>query len=997
MTHLGIDIKEPFGIQWPLQYTLLDIDMDSAVNIKKLGLFNSLDQEIQADFIPSKNNKLTVGMILSLYPFETRKMYITEKTSASKLNKCLSIRRNADCITVSNGSLSLCIPSKGMYIKSEIPAPIISSSNINISAKGIWKEQFDKAFVKVRIENRALHGRIMIDYDFFEHGTYKATIEMHKGMSEAVITEKSDVCFSNSFLMSFSLQPSNTYARMHTPSKELGVLDEWKRIWFDTKKQSKPIYLQPFYSWDMDTATLIQYYNDYSGVSIVPIRAGSWKNAQTQRLSVHTDDSIFIEAPVNKGMRCWVFSLYNGQAFEKNNQIDLSTQYQNWRNMLDSPIERIYLADRLCAIYGGANLTKTLEWLRVLPQSVNLTPHVLADENQIQQTQKRIKNWSWMEKTIQEHKDDLAGFDPAGVYCAVNDEDYALKAKQCISVWLHSRILMFTTFGYSLHETVCIRLSRPIRLIAIDFDLTCTSKHYSDSDKQFIYSAFIFLMRAMDSQDYWPDRKNGFRMGNRNFHSDRFSALGILACLLSDYPFSQVIIKYVQTQINRELKYCIKDSGAWIEAPNYQAYSMNYLITLFTALKNSGHNNYFKNRRFISTLEFLCDIQTPYDVRYGAHMIPTLGDTAANYWSQSFSNVFAWAGKMTEGTAFSRKMICAWERAGLPVFSSGGELNSTFKMLLLTDNTLKSAKYDFKPLSIYEGFGVIARKDESYFCIKSGDISMHYDHDESSFIWYENNTPLLIDIGSQYFPAVDAAFMHNRISIDMKTDQSRGKVTCAKYEKDICLIVTVTEISEIQDWPIWPVTDPEWNFRYGTAPVKIDKHIWKRSLIYLMAHKALLVIDEVDGTLPFEQNFILCTESNSRSDGYYQFNGLCDMHINVWTFNEKSSEVHNWGYSGLDEPLFKKAFSMEWKDFTWMWDKPITNMAEEVQLLRNRFAPSSKAITFMSAYSSHNEDIESSAAICHEDTLEWTKNGKTIKINFNGLEDKPLSQIVKEY
>ncbi|HPB16871.1 MAG TPA: hypothetical protein PK870_04395, partial [Clostridia bacterium] len=101
MTHLGIDIKEPFGIQWPLQYTLLDIDMDSAVNIKKLGLFNSLDQEIQADFIPSKNNKLTVGMILSLYPFETRKMYITEKTSASKLNKCLSIKKNADCITVS--------------------------------------------------------------------------------------------------------------------------------------------------------------------------------------------------------------------------------------------------------------------------------------------------------------------------------------------------------------------------------------------------------------------------------------------------------------------------------------------------------------------------------------------------------------------------------------------------------------------------------------------------------------------------------------------------------------------------------------------------------------------------------------------------------------------------------------------------------------------------------------------------------------------------------
>lgn len=137
---------------------------------------------------------------------------------------------------------------------------------------------------------------------------------------------------------------------------------------------------------------------------------------------------------------------------------------------------------------------------------------------------------------------------------------------------------------------------------------------------------------------------------------------------------------------------------------------------------------------------------------------------------------------------------------------------------------------------------------------------MHYDHDESSLIWYENNTPILLDIGSQYFPSCDAAFMHNRISIDGKTDQSRGTIIHRECNNKAGLVMTKTDISSLQEWPKWPIADSDWNFRYQQEPYDIPVQTWKRSIIYLMELSALVVIDEVGKDLPFEQNFIFCAK-----------------------------------------------------------------------------------------------------------------------------------------
>ncbi|MFA7674217.1 MAG: hypothetical protein WCY62_10250, partial [Clostridia bacterium] len=533
--------------------------------------------------------------------------------------------------------------------------------------------------------------------------------------------------------------------------------------------------------------------------------------------------------------------------------------------------------------------------------------------------------------------------------------------------------------GYSLHEIVCIRLSRPLRLVALDYDLTASSPCYTKEDHVFILNAFAFLAQCTASPDYWPDKAAGFKKGNRNFHSDRFSTLGTLACLLSGYRDSKKWVSYVQKEIENELDTGVLEGGAWIEAPNYQAYSMNYLILLFTVLKNCGYRDNFKNTKFMETMDFLASIQTIKDIRCGTKMMPTLGDTAANYWSQGFMNIFAWAANMAKDNKdFSKRMMRSWIGAGKPVFNAGGELNSTFKTVALIDPDLAAVENHGPESRYYPGFGAVMKAEDGYLSVKCGEACMHYDHDEGSMIWYAKGVPILADIGSQYFPSCDASFLHNRISIDHRTDESRGKVLYfASTPKADCIITKVT-ISRIQEWPIWPMRDPEWNFRYQTEPIDIPLQTWIRTVIYLKDEGALAIRDEVKGGLPYDQNYLIYSDSVRDQHDHLEFKGQFGVDIALWNFGSISKNVYDWGYDGLDEPMFKKAFGQDWHDYRWMWEGDMTAMGEKIQLLRNDCAPDSVSYSFLASYDSdpgHARKIT-------EHELEWIKKNNKVSVYF---------------
>lgn len=974
MTRGKLTIKEPLGIFWPRQYVRLQTTLDHPVPLDNLILTDPSGTPVDADFFGLDGNILTVGLMLSLHPHETLEYQIIEHTSA---RSCFAeIAEANDVISIRSPKFTCDLPASGEY--STPPSPILRFSDQTIRLSGKF-HTLHSATLQTCLICRPLTVQADLQYTFSNGDRWNITLEFSKGTSDIKITESFSCKEPLQFTLHFDQTPNKIYARMHSPSKEKGQPDEWKRIEY-TPTSDDAVRLQPFYTWDTHTATLMQLcFAGSTSLCIVPVCASQWKSGKIVSPVVKSNQ---IDLPVTEGERVWVISLCPDNP--ERESVKLNSAYQNWENMLRCPMGNINYADTLCVLHGGPSLENALHWnCEYTPADEH--PHLLVQKQDVSRLREQVQNWPWLCKTLAEHKDDPNGFDPAGVYLLSGDERYAEIAKTEIAEWLRTRVRLITEFGYSLHELVCIRLSRPIRLIALDFDLIADSPAISAQEKADILRQFAFLAHCMADPDYWPPLSAGFSKGNRNFHSDHFSALGTLACLLKGHPEAETWAAYVESELDKELDFAVFPGGAWIEAPNYQAYSMNYLILLFTALKNSGHRDFSADPRFLSTMDFLAAIQTLLDIRCKIHLLPTVGDTAANYWTQSFQNVFAWAANLArDNPDFSARMMRAWNRAGQPVINAGGELNSTFKTLALIDRNLPATLDEPPESKAFPEFGACMRSETGYLLLKAGKAAMHYDHDEGSLIWYEKGVPILADIGSQYFPSVDAAFLHNRISVDGKTDECRGRLLSFASTPEADFASLEVTIDRIQEWPLWPNRDPDWNFRRQPPPEQIPPHRWQRDLIWHKQSGALLIRDQVIGNLPYEQNFLLYANDYKISNSFMDFSGQFGIDIAVRTFGAQNSETLSWDYDGLDEPMFLRAFGMDWHNYRWMWEGEMKPMGEKITLLRTRCAPNSTCLTFLYPHKP-GETIGTISPLPDFSGVEWrTGNAtKTLQLSFD--------------
>ena len=969
MTRGKLTIQEPLGIFWPRQYVRLQTTLDHPAALDHLSLSDLSGIPIDADFLDLNGNLLTVGLILSLNPNETLEYQIVEQTSA---RSCFAEIAEADgVISIRTPQFTCNLPASGKY--SAPPPPILRFFNQALRLSGELQNATNSASVLTRLTCHPLTVQADLYYAFSNGDRWNITLEFFKDTADIKITENFSCKDSMQFTLRFDQTPNRIYARIHSPSPEKGRSDEWKRLEY-TPGPDDAVRVQPFYTWDTNTATLLQLYFAVNSLCVVPICTSQWKNGKAVSPVVKPDQ---IELPVSDGARVWVLSLCSDDPHRES--VKLTSAYQNWENMLRCPMGGIHYADTLCAVYGGPSLKDALRWNQTCSPAAT-HPHLLLQKQDIPRLRQQVQNWPWLRDTLENHKDDPNGFDPAGVYLLTGDEKYAQIVKTEIAEWLRTRIRLITEFGYSLHELVCIRLSRPIRLIALDFDLIADSPAVSPQEKAEILRQFAFLAHCMADPNYWPPVSAGFSKGNRNFHSDHFSALGTLACLLKGHPDADIWAAYVEAELDKELDYAVYPGGAWIEAPNYQAYSMNYLILLFTALKNSGHRDFSSDPRFLSTMDFLAAIQTPLDIRCGIHLLPTVGDTAANYWTQSFQNVFAWAANLSrDNPAFSARMMRAWNRAGKPVINAGGELNSTFKTLALIDRNLPAAPDEPPESKAFPEFGSCIRSQTGYLLLKAGKAAMHYDHDEGSLIWYEKGVPILADIGSQYFPSADAAFLHNRISVDGKTDECRGCLRSFTPTPEADYASLEVTIDRIQEWPLWPNRDPDWNFRRQPPPEQIPPHRWQRDLLWHKSSGALLIRDRVTGNLPFDQNFLLFANDYKyeNQNGFMDFSGQFGVDIAVRAFGGQNSETFSWGYDGLDEPMFLRAFGMDWRNYRWMWEGEMKPMGEKILLLRTHCAPNSTCLTFLYPHKP-GEETGTVSPLPDFSGVEW-RSGSTIK------------------
>ena len=947
--------QEVLGESFPRQRVKVRIPLFRETHAKNLGLLDENYKPITADVQKIHNREVEAVFYTELQAGEIKTVYVAENMESIP---SISAERTEKGYRVSNGSICAEVPGDGYFFYDQLPAPLLSLTchGETIAAGSLRsKSSPQKVRLTTVVSKTPVEAVIMIRYEKEDDSFYQAKLTLGSEEDNLLIEEYFSG-FDSQFRLDFVSCPDYAFGRMHAPLEYKGKPDIFQRISYTVRyDQQDEIGFQPFYVWDKNCSTVMAFSSEHAktAIGIVPIRASKWENGQQNRVWAIADrqndqDCFFVQTEVKKGARNWLIACKDRKDFFRHTNFAVTSTYQTFGYIRNIPIERASFAEDMSSIYNGMSLTRYLQMPR-FPNDLKNNPHpcLLVTPETRRIAQKNVQSWEWLRSTILAHKDDPDGYDPAGIYLALGDPAYAQKAKSLIIQWLQERLWQIIRMGYAFHENVCIRLSRPLRLVAIDYDLIVDAGCFSDEERCWIENALSFLMVCMQDPDYWPDRNVGFSKGNANFHSDYFSTLGILGCLLQWNPDSQAVLDYVEKQIEQDLEQCVAKSGAWNEAPNYQAYSMNYYSALFTALKYSGRRDYYTDSRFLKALDFLADLQTPVDPRSHIAHLPTIGDTAVNYWSQSFQNIFAIAAFMTRDSNpdFSRRMLRTWQRAGKIIINVGGEQNSIFKFSVayLSPEFHVQLFGDFPWESHwYEDFGAVMKSRDAngfpdgYLLFKGGKISQHYDHDEGSLIWYAKGAPLLCDIGGQYFPSCDPTFLHNRLSFDHKTDQARGKMTgfYATSHTDFADLETV--VIELQPWSEWPVRDLSWNFRYEKPAYSVAPIRWIRNVIYLKDEQALFLRDKVEGDTVSEMNFLSYTTAIHRSGDTFLLDGQfgVDMTVSLFSNQPYSAETYEWEYAGLDEPMFFDAFRIDWRKLRWVWEKPIKSMGEKVGILR---------------------------------------------------------------
>ncbi|MBN1623754.1 MAG: hypothetical protein JW903_05260, partial [Clostridia bacterium] len=571
--------------------------------------------------------------------------------------------------------------------------------------------------------------------------------------------------------------------------------------------------------------------------------------------------------------------------------------------------------------------------------------------------EKLIKD-EFIKSVIEVQEQSPLGVDLAGAFMIDGEQTKADTLVKWIGEWMAARIGLFFNLGYPSVHLECIALSRPLRDVAIDIDIISGS--IREPDRARIYAKLAYLTCITADSDYWPGQESGFDMGNSNFHSDMYSCLGVCACVLKGHPMAGKWVEYAAAEFGKELDRSVYPGGAWAEAPTYHLASLSHLLVLAAALKNSGYKNFFMHPKLIETMVFLAEIQTPMDPRCGFSMIPSIGDTTSNILTQSWQALFAWVAKNTfmEMPEFSAIMMRAWIDGGsmrLPFsYNSGLKLAVAF-----VDPELPAARFRKHEGKSFAGFGVVmkdsvAGKLSGYLSMKAGVINNHYDHDEGSLIWYSRGVPLLIDYGTQYNPCVDQSFWHNRISIDHKSDWCRGKVCEFTPGSEYDYARMKVTINKVQEWPEYPDRDPGFNFRNLPEPYEIPDHIWEREIYYLKKLDSLIIIDRVDGFLPYDWNLHVLAESAKRNGNLVTFGCMedieMDVHLDINTDNgdiEDIIQMSEWKHHGLDETRIP----LSWHEYTWMWDREISAMSESTKILRINMKSPSVTMAVLSARS----------------------------------------------
>lgn len=592
-------------------------------------------------------------------------------------------------------------------------------------------------------------------------------------------------------------------------------------------------------------------------------------------------------------------------------------------------------------------------------------PRLWLGEDDAQRVRQKMASWPWFRDRFAAHVDDeilnstqrrdlnlisapVLGQDPAGAYLATGDPARAAAALVQLTKTLDDIVEMLLDYGPSVDEALGISVARRWRALLISLDLVLGAEVVSPVQRAQILRQLAFIAEVQSTHDAWPANDSGIPRGNDNFHPNVISARGMAAALLDGHPRQHEWLAAAVQEMADFLERYHLPSGACRESATYQLACLGYAIQLHAAATRRGHDQLAKLPSFQRAFEFLAATQTPVDDRCGYRMLPTLGHVTVYAWCQTLQAYFAWAARATAGTDFSRRMMRAWQRGGGHVVSLHDYLQDNIwsQPLLLLDHTLTATEddEDLAHSRIFDGLGAALRTrhadgSEGYVLAKMGESSGHFDQDEGSFLWYAWGQPILADFGTQYDPNHHAhPWLHNRISFDHKADGAPrdGRRVAGQLSEGVDYLCGEVVVRSQFFHGEWPDRDPDYDMRQAGDPWDLpEPQRWRRHLLYLHELEVIVLLDEIDSTLPTDWNLQVHADHVQTTDGKATFTGRFGVDLDVSVLQPAMPRLSVSGYShlGFDEPRGARWW---WRGARWTAAEgtKMTAMAEQALTLR---------------------------------------------------------------
>lgn len=564
--------------------------------------------------------------------------------------------------------------------------------------------------------------------------------------------------------------------RKRTDVKTNALGDDYK---LDFDQPRKEMSILAYVNWWPETARRATFYNSAEGanggaISILPANIGWWRNPMGMYVMTEPGGKVRLDLPlyidqdwVRDGVE-WGNPYYTGKVEAG---WPRTAGRRAWVLHVDAQANVFPKEGRSTVLdavrkYCDLPLNKVKDWVLDWPSEEKIAyPRLYVEPGKLEEIRARVKaNPRWKNRLGQYNNRPIS-------YTILQNSKIGadlVRAHSSNAAWntpndSQGSIESLRSFVEKVWENGYMGFAAPNNaapmIELIKFDAAMSVADATPAEKAEMRRLMAFVAYIVYDQD-WHSTLSGVHLGNPNMPPRQEHHLGVASCVLPDHPLAPAWRKRGEAEATRELDDMVREAGTWRECPHYQYEAAMYpMFQSAVPIAYNGGQNVFTNPKMKATWDYLLNISTPPDPRFGTRLVPAFGNGS---WEQA--PLFGWLATLSrkEDPDFSKRMQWMWIEQGKPDWMQFSET--------MLDASLPAEQPVLFSMN-YPGFGAILRsgfpaKEESWVAFRAGDNVEHYNYgDQNSFMYYAKGAPLVIQFGSQYTPYFRGAWYFNRVSI----------------------------------------------------------------------------------------------------------------------------------------------------------------------------------------------------------------------------------------